>query len=509
MRILNNELTKMIEVQPNVIREDKALLKLMALLDASSDKTLALPAELQTASKDKLKVFIEGVGVLELPVADTVPTAPLMLKARLVDGNLQLQLDTKPEASSGATQATEGTTTKPLATKWLEQLNLPKNEHFVEAANLLETYKIEPSAEKIKLLAEGSFLALKLKQATPQQQSQLVDSLMLKMAELPKEEALSLKQLAIELLQGKVSNQELKPLKEGQVPLEQLQETVIQGDVTKNKGQVDTKMPVEVDSKTSKGELTTKSPLESTLKSVLQNFDVKQIITLISSGDYSIDNLDLHKKIFMTQEIGNHKHEILDTLKQMLGSENQNESLKQSLVKWLETSENPLDDQQLQSLKQIIQNSEQSFPKEFKEQVEQLLRASEQLSKLPDYLSAMHLPIALGQQNNQLEVYYKKRQQRAKDEPFRMLIALDTKYFSQVKVLVTDSSKELNLLFKLDEEETKIVFESERGDLLNWVEALVNKPVYIKFEAEKSQIPVLEAMRFLGEKTNGQLDVRV
>lgn len=497
MRILSNDLVKFIEAQSGLSKEDKTLAKLIALLEESSDKSLTLNAQVKLITPDKQRLVVEGLGAFEVAMLDTPPTGDVTLRAKLVEGRIQLQVDTPQPNVAKASLPAEPVKVGSSAANWLDQLKLPKSEHFLEAAQLLENYKIEPSAEKIKLLAEGSFLASKLKHTAPERLNQLIEQLGERLADLSNNETVNFKQMAVEMLH--IHDKPEMPLQRpGVVGQEGIAAESQKASVM-----------LAQDDLEGHTEAVPKQTMTNNLRAILKDFDVKQLITMLSSGDYSIDNLDLHKKIFINQEIGNRKHEILEALKVVLSKDQIEEGFKQQLTTWIESGENPVDEQQLTLLKQVVQNNEQAFPKEFKEQIEHLLKATEQLSKLPDFMSGIHMPLTMGEHNNQLEVYYKKRQQRGMDEPFRMLIALNTEHYSQVKVLVTDTPRTLSIHFKLVDESARMVFESEKNELLGLIETVAQKPVVLTFEESSSELPVLEAMKFLGTDANSQFDARV
>lgn len=495
MRILSNDLVKFIEAQSGLTKEDKALTKLMAMLESSSDKSLTLSAQLKTLGQDLQRLAIEGVGVLDMTIPEPPPDGDVSIKAKLVEGRIQLQLEAQQPSVGKTVVPSEPIKLASNAATWLEQLKLPKNEHFLEAAQLLDTYKIEPSAEKIKLLAEGSFLASKLKSTAPEAVAQLVAQLSERYGSQGHEGSINFKQMAVALLAIHE-----KPVEAPSATVANLERDSgrLNVDAARTEAEVALEQPNSV-----------KQGLTNSLKAVLKDFDAKQLITLLTSGDFSVENLELHKKIFISQEIGNRKHEILDALKGTLSKEQIADGLKQQLVSLLEGADNPAEEQSLAVLKQMVDNNEMAFPKALKEQIEQLLKATEQLNKLPDYMNALHMPLMVGARQDQLEVYYKKRQQRSSDEPFRMLIALNTVNYSQVKVLLTDTPKALSLNFKLADESVQAAFEAEKNELLGWIEAIAQKPISLTFEHGQAEMPVLEAMRFLSDKSSSQFDARV
>lgn len=508
MRILSSELLKMVEASNGNSKDSKSLAKLMSMLESGKDASLMLFGELKLSANDKVKLTLAGIGQLDIPLSEGVQAGPVSVKASLVEGELKLQLMPQGDLKVPSNDPLEVGKSAPKAVRVLDQLNLPKGEHFVEAVNLLDKYKIEPSADKIKLLAEGSFLALKLNEMTDETIEQMASTLSDKLIDANSDEKISFKKMAIELLH--MDNDSKRPntsLDAKSAPVQQLlKQNVPEHAETKEVGFSIQKEEVSETSKLKNGP---NADFGNSLRSILKSFDPKQLISMIASGDYSIENFDVHKKTFTTQEVGQKRHEILMGLRDLLNSNQVDQASKNQLIQWSSNLEDPFSNSEIEQLATILESTSHPRAVEVKEALNIVLKSTEQLTKLPEFVAAMHIPMQVGESDQQLEIYYKKKAARSKDEPFRMLIALNTQYFDTVKVFITDEPSGLKLNFKLNDQEALAVFEQEKDSLLSWLDQLVAKPVRIQFECIESEIPVLEALQFLSNDLQQQFDARV
>lgn len=514
MRLTNNILVNMQLDRMNLIdsKGNAAVTdKLMGMLKAAPNQQLSMAAVLQSINEGVGKFLINGLGQLELAVDSQLHTTEQSranITFNLNEGKLTATIDFS-ESQKVEPQTAKLETGVDLA-KALKQLGLPPTEQNTKALSLLTEYHIEPSAERVKQLAEGSFLASKTNEfATDEAFSKVLLS-----KDQQVDWAKSLKAVVVDWLSqgGAEKTQALTKT------VEQLMTAPLSGEAQENQPQVKTSV-AQIDTKGTMVMQQTQQPeeinLSSTIdnvKQMLQKLNPKALIPLVSSNlELNIENLHRSNQIFNgTHTIGQMKQLLIDKMSNIFKTLEPSAALEQEIVKWLEsdTTEFALS-KQLESLESLIGKHNPEAAEQLKESFEQVSRATNLLEQVTNQMLAMHLPIQLGDHETQIEMYVNKRRSKSKGEDFRMLLALDTNTLGQVQVLVTDQPQQVEIQFRLMDESIKEAFKAAQSDFEDLISEFDVKKVKISFGCHFNEPAVLEAMKALSPDTVSSIDVRV
>lgn len=492
MRIINNplNLTTNEKAKSEGI-EAKVSAKLVELLMSSDNGKVSLEGVLLGKLEGSVKLNLPKVGLVEVPLRQetTLPegsqvSAHLTLSEGKITAQLQPLID--ESADLPKVKASE---------QLLLKLNLPLTKMNQEAADLLIQYKIEPSADKIKQLAEGSFLASKINAQIdlPEMEKVLkelfnqneVDQSLLKEDSLPK---ISLKKIVVALVQG-----EQAPLQVEQ-PIEN---EPVEGQEIQFKELVD-KKPVQ------------KETVQEA-KEILGGLDAKKLLALMSLGEsFDLEQLQRLKKTFSTDEGQIHlKHKLLDQLKEQLGARIPTESFKNALEAWVTESGNKMDVRALNSLEALISENEPQLMFSVKETVESIRNMSSMVEQLPQHVYGLQIPLMIENRETQLELYINRRKSKKSNEGFKMLLALQTEAFDQVQVLVSDEEHKMTVAFRVSDEASKAVFEQNLESLKDELSELVPHPVEMSVGLKFEEPMVLSVLGFMGMDSTSQIDARI
>lgn len=513
MRLTNNILVNMQLDRMNLIdsKGNAAVAdKLMGMLKAAPNQQLSMAAVLQSINEGVGKFLINGLGQLDLAVDSQLQTTEQSranITFSLNEGKLTATIDFN-ESQKVEPQTAKLETGVDLA-KALKQLGLPPTEQNTKALSLLTEYHIEPSAERVKQLAEGSFLASK----TNEFASDEAFTKVLLSKDQQVDWSKSLKAVVVDWLSQGGSEKTQAPAR----TVEQLMAAPLSEEAQANKPQVKTSA-AQTESKgipamqqAQSDEINLSSTIDN-VKQMLQKLNPKALVPLVSSNlELNIENLHRSNQIFNgTHTIGQMKQLLIDKMANIFRTLEPSAALEQEIVKWLEsdTTEFALS-KQLESLEGLIGKHNPEAAEQLRESFEQVSRATNLLEQVTNQMLAMHLPIQLGDHETQIEMYVNKRRSKSKGEDFRMLLALDTNTLGQVQVLVTDQVQLVEIQFRLMDESIKEAFEAAQSDFEELISAFDVKKVKISFGCHFNEPAVLEAMKALSPETVSSIDVRV
>lgn len=515
MRVISNALVSLM-TDKSLSTEGKGnasgVEKLMELLRGAKNGELVLEAALKGIIEGKGKFNLSNLGNVEIPI----PTNVNLPESGMVNIKFALQneaisatilLDEPVDLS----QTQSKTKTEDVVSQ-LKQLGLPQTEQNLKAVQLLNEYHIEPSADRIKQLAEGSFLASKATEMTEGESFEkaiLTNGQKLDMSK-------TLKTVVVQWL-----GQQGEPIKSN-TPIDsnvQNLEGLNDQERPKAMPQGDAKTNVKVDLQ--EGDIAAAvKDVKSTevgqtladLKTLLKHLDPKQLLPLIASDNkINLENLILSDQVFSgSKNIGQLKDGLLSKLKEVFDKLEPSKELIQEIVRWVE--EDPAEltfKNQLEQLETIIAKHSPEAASEMKESFEQINKAMNFVEQMQNQLVAYHIPLQLGEHDTQVELYMNKRKGRQSQDEFRMFLALNTNEIGQVQVLITDQKSDVELQFKLETDDLRTDFENEKESLQDMLEVYSDKPVKLKFVTHSKEPAILEAFKLLREDQSTSIDMRV
>lgn len=501
--------------------------KLMSILNAAPNQQASMVAVLQSINEGVGKFWVNGLGHLDIPIESQIKLAEqakVTINFGLMDGKITADL----VQFEGVLD--EATSEKPMtSSNILKQLGLPPTDQNLKAVALLTEYHIEPSAERIKQLAEGSFLASKVNEFASKDgfseamltENQQVDwsktlkgvivDWLSRSNSIPK--GVNEQQLAQGL--SEVIQAESNETAEVAVHLNEnsakLSESNEEAGIRKSE-EVKTQVASLLDDGVETAENAVKKAAVDSLKNVLQNLNPKTLLPLVASDlAVNLENLHRSDQVFNgTKNIAQLKQMLVEQMLDVFSKIEPDQALKSEILQWLEDDSSEfIMGKQLESLEQIIGKHSPEAAEQLKDNFEQINRAINLVDQLSSQMLAMHLPIRLGDYDTQVELYVNKRRSKSSQEEFRLLIALNTNTVGQVQVLVTDKKNQIEIQFRLEDEEIKEIFEAEKAAFDELIEAFKIKPVKINFGCHFKEPPVLEAFKALNSDTTAGIDVRV
>lgn len=507
MRITNNlslnvlvDRTALIESKGNNLVSPK----LMDLLKQSPNNQLKMEAVLQSVQEGTGKFWIKDLGTVEVALDTSVKLpeqSKLTVTFTITDGQISAELAPIEDAETALPEKIK------TSEQILRQLKLPETPQNIKSLELLTEYHIEPSAERIKQLAEGSFLASKIKENSGNENfiSQLVTE------DQEVDWTKTLKAVVVDWL-GKTSNPLPKDNVLG-VNISSSDKAIVPDQKVVDAVANETAIELgesELDSESQK--IPVKGTPVEQLKALLQTINPKTLLPLIASNlTLNLDNLNRSEQVFNGgKTIALLKQALFDRMADVFSKLDPSSELKKDVLIWLEEESSDLVlCKQLESLEQIISKHSPEAANELKENFEQINKSMTLLEQLPSELMAFHLPIKLGDFDTQVEFYMKKKKSRNSQDDFKVLLALNTNTMGQVQVLVTDQKQLIEIQFRLESEQVKEVFEAEEAVLKASLDPYAVKNVKLTFGCHFKEPAILEAFKELGQEHTSSIDVRV
>lgn len=507
MRITNNlslnvlvDRTALIESKGNNLVSPK----LMDLLKQSPNNQLKMEAVLQSVQEGTGKFWIKDLGTVEVALDTSVKLpeqSKLTVTFTITDGQISAELAPIEDAETALPEKIK------TSEQILRQLKLPETPQNIKSLELLTEYHIEPSAERIKQLAEGSFLASKIKENSGNENfiSQLVTE------DQEVDWTKTLKAVVVDWL-GKTSNPLPKDNVLG-VNISSSDKAIVPDQKVVDAVANETAIELgesELDSESQK--IPVKGTPVEQLKALLQTINPKTLLPLIASNlTLNLDNLNRSEQVFNGgKTIALLKQALFDRMADVFSKLDPSSELKKDVLIWLEEESSDLVlGKQLESLEQIISKHSPEAANELKENFEQINKSMTLLEQLPSELMAFHLPIKLGDFDTQVEFYMKKKKSRNSQDDFKVLLALNTNTMGQVQVLVTDQKQLIEIQFRLESEQVKEVFEAEEAVLKASLDPYAVKNVKLTFGCHFKEPAILEAFKELGQEHTSSIDVRV
>lgn len=478
--------------------------KLLALLEASPNGQVSLAAVLQSVESGKGKFFINGVGQLDVPLNQSdLPELQTKATIQFTLGEGKVIADVQFEEVFTPEKANEKAVVLEKNTALLKQMGMPANELNLKALSLLNEYHVEPSAERIKQLAEGSFLASKTNVMASD--ADTVEKLVVKDEQI--DWSKSLKRMVLDWMTETdvkqktatvpVTGKEL--FKSAAVPVEGMAAEVQDDQETlAGKGE-------KVSQPAQRGEV-------EMIKQLFEKLTPKTLLPLVTANlPLDLENISRSSQVFSGDKtIGHIKRQFIEQLTMIFKEIQPSEALKADVALWLEADANEFAlSKQMTLLEQVIAKHNPEAAEQLKESFEQLSKASGMVEQVSQQMYAMHLPIRMGDHETQIEMYVNKRRQKGAQEDFRMLLALNTNTLGQVQVLLADQKQLVEVQFRLEDEATKALFESEEAAFETQIESFQEKRVKVSFGCHFKEPAVLEAMKFIGSDQTSGIDVRV
>lgn len=509
MRIINNNLGIQVnEKSRNEGANGNVNQKLVDLLLNSDRGSMVLEGQLLAKLDGAIKLALPKVGVVEVPLKQGTALSEgsqISVKLTLSEGELSAEILPQSDESADVPKSK-------VSEQLLSKLNLPLTKSNQEAADLLIQYKIEPSADKVKQLAEGSFLASKINEQIDQPEmdqtlSRLVKSLELQDVEMNKSEslpALSLKKIVLDLVQG------ADPSFGSTQPNEELEDFTL----TKENGKILKDQNIKASNNLPSESTEAETPVEVSVKAIKQallGLDAKKILALMSLGEkLEVDQLQRMKKTFGSDEGQIHlKHKLLDQLRELMHAKTPSHAFKNGLEAWLNDSGNKMDVRALNSLEALLKESEPQLYGAMKESIEVVRTMGTMIEQLPQQVYGLHVPVLINEQESQLEIYVNRKKSRRSNDGFKMLLALQTESFEQVQILVSDYQQKLTVEFKVSDEKTLKIFESEMDALKTELKQITTQSVDVSVGLKFEEPIVLTVLGFMGKDGSSQIDARI
>lgn len=524
MRITNN-LSQNLQVDHTLLIESKVnqqtVGKLLDLLQTMPNNQLRTEAVLKNLQDGTGKFFIKGIGTLDIPVDSNVKQSNkvIFINFTISDGELLAELLPQEDVVKISSEKSK------MPNEILNNLGIQITDSNKNAVELLNQYHIEPSAEHIKQLAEGSFLLSKITELT--QNDDFLKSLGTDKQDV--EWSKTLKSVVVDWIS---QNEETKKIETSQKPIAdplankaaELKSKI--ANLNSNLTSPPTSIIIEGETPNIVKEiLTTKINVESDkildsskdnvsidLKTLLQGVNAKSLLPLIASNlMMTLENLNQSEQVFKgTKNIAYLKQVLFDRMSDVFSKLEPSQGLKIEILKWLEEdSSNFIVGKQMTSLEQIIEKHSPEAAIELKENFDQINRAVQVLEQLPDNMMAFHLPIKLGEFDTQIELYMNKKKTKNVQEDFKILLALNTNRVGQVQVLITDQKQQIEIQFRLENDEIKELFRNEEVPLKNIMDQLALKNIKLSFSCHFNQPPILEAFKELNQDYSSTIDMKV
>ncbi len=508
MKIDYSGLATLLEsINKKEVSSSKSLEKLADLIK-SSPSPLVLEAKVVAKTGGDIRLNVSDIGLIDIKAPEgknLYVGESLQLRLTLSDDHINMTFQTEEKRMALPQEIMPKFESKAqiLDQKGnaLMRMGLPVSESNLNALSLLETYKIEPSTEKVKNLAEGSFLASKI---TTLLNEMPEDTLVQK---IPMNT--TLKQVAVSLLKQVETTTEILP-------------TVIKNE---NKSQrIETDKP-EILEKTNvaineegiekdQQEPLTKVPVETLkhLKTLFNELTPKNLLTLVDHlKEADLEMLFAHKGV---QDINLEKvalkHQLFSDLKEIFSELKPSQTLEMELKNWLSKDGEQLDVVALKQLKYILETHAPKALEMVKENLENYQKVVQTVSEYPQFMSVYQVPVILNQLETQVELYIKKKQKRQSEEGFKMLVALNTETLDLVQVFITDQPHQLSLDFKVENEPVQMLFSEALPSLIALLNVSADKRVVAHVRMrENLESSVFQAMAFMGEENKNQIDVKV
>lgn len=556
MRITNN-LSQNLQVDHTLLIESKVnqqtVGKLLDLLQTMPNNQLRVEAVIKNIQEGTGKFLIKGIGMLDIPVDSSVKQSDqgVLIDFTIADGELLAELVPQEEVAKNSSGKSK------MPNEILNNLGIQITDYNKNAVELLKQYHIEPSAEHIKQLAEGSFLLSKIAELA--QNDDFLKSLGTNKQDI--EWSKTLKSVVVDWI---TQNEETKKTETTQATqaTETTQKPIVEplaekaAEVKTNKVILNSnslQQPVSIQTEGNKGlanildndsesnsppilveveesnstreKLTTSINAESEvvqdssknnipvdLKTLLQGVNAKSLLPLIASNlMMTLENLNQSEQVFKgTKNIAYLKQVLFDRMSDVFSKLEPSQGLKAEILKWLEEdSSNFIVGKQMASLEQIIEKHSPEAATELKENFDQINRAVQVLEQLPNNMMAFHLPIKLGEFDTQIELYMNKKKSKNAQEDFKVLLALNTNTLGQVQVLITDQKQQIEIQFRLENDEIKELFINEELPLKNVIDQLALKNIKLSFACHFNQPPILEAFKELNQDYSSTIDMKV
>ena len=141
------------------------------------------------------------------------------------------------------------------------------------------------------------------------------------------------------------------------------------------------------------------------------------------------------------------------------------DALKQSLSEILSSQSDPVE--KLNQLIDVIRKSQ--LPLKEKTSLENdlsILKESANLTKpIHEQIMYLPIPVIIHKEPEIAHLYMKKGKQKFNPEDITLLVALNTHYYGEVRVLVHKKGKHVDLNFSFETEDTKLIFEGVQEKL--------------------------------------------
>lgn len=512
MRVISNALVSVL-TDKNLTAEGKGNAsgaeKLMALLRGAKNGDLVLEAALKGIIEGKGRFNLSNVGSIEIPI----PPNTKLPESGTVNIKFSLQNETI-SATFMLDDSADSTQMQPKVedvANQLKQLGLPQSEQNLKAVQLLNEYHLEPSADKIKQLAEGSFLASK---ATEMAEGKGLETTLLA-SDQKVDMSKTLKNIVVQWLgqqtegaKTNVTDSKGTNANAGTIPLD---------DKTNPDSPVAEAPKVKVLDEGIRDTAKVAMAAETTqtlndLKNMLKQLSPKQLLPLIASDNQlNLENLLLSDQVYSgSKTIGQLKDGLVSKMTEVFSKLEPSKELVNEIIRWVEEDPTELAfKRQFDQLETIIVKHSPEAAAEMKDSFEQINKSMDFVQQMQNQMIAYHIPLQLGEHHTQVELYMNKRKGRQSQDEFRMFLALNTNEIGQVQVLITDQKTDVELQFKLETDELKNAFENEKELLLETLEAFSDKPIKLKFLTHSKEPAVLEAFKSLKEDQTTSIDMRV
>lgn len=530
MKIDYNVLATMLESNGKLDQASAKTIEKLLSLVKENPQGLMLDAKVTGKMGAEIKLNISDVGSIEVgePTTKTFNVGDnVKLNVSMTSDTLAMEIvpadkETPDMVSNLSRQATSPQAQESKSSA-LTRLGLPVTEANITSISLLEQYKIEPSAEKVKNLAEGSFLASKISNLLKELPEQLLDQ------KVPVES--TLKQVAVNLLKQATSTEEVftqNNSKEGLVQTASAEASankagnpvaaLIKNEAGSEKNlvnanELEKSATVEIKPDTeSKSVKANQFETLRNLKTVFSDLSAKNLLPVLDNlKQMDIETLMNHKLIqnndVQTVAL---KHQLFKSLEDVFSKVAPSENLKSELIHWLSNEGEHLTDKAIEQLKTILENHLPSGSEAVKESFEVYQKTAQTLQELPQFMAAFQIPVTINQMDSQVELYIKRKNKKNASDDFKMLIALNTDNIDLVQAFITDQSNQLAIDFKVEDEAIKDLFLSELPALENDIKEVVGKIVNLHVNVRQEKEPnVLSAMNYLANEVNNQIDMKV
>lgn len=226
------------------------------------------------------------------------------------------------------------------------------------------------------------------------------------------------------------------------------------------------------------------------VKALLEQFGLKED-ALIVKNELTL-NL---KNVAVSQLIANQPEAVKEMINKLVSDINRQLIPEQKIGELVEIlkSDQPDEEKLIQIAKHL--ETENRMGSETKTEMNIIKELSSFSKPLYDQVVYMPLQVPIGKENQQVELYYRKKKKNQEDkDQFQVLIALNTKQFDEVRCLIDKNKNNIDLNFSFVEDSSLKIFEGLKNELETALERFAQFDFKLSFRVRSESHPIQELM---------------